>query len=268
MKLPNLPHSDSKILQLRQIEQFSDEQILVRIRERAIQARSAFIEIGKLLFVLKKRHGDSFQPYVQLANKYGPSLSNASYGAKVWEHYVDTGVLTEPDFERLTFKQCLELDRERRKGADPNSAVTTALRFSKRGNDSSSRGQRFEKYVLQLLKAKYASIAWTAPGALKRQERGLDFIGTFHHPEHGLVRRLGAQVKFHAVTNAPDELEWLRFLAGCYVQGITEALFITTGKLSADQLRDAGEARIHIIQGRDEITKQALLYGLPACPEV
>lgn len=96
----------------------------------------------------------------------------------------------------------------------------------------------------------------------------MDFIGELHNTNTGLIRRLGVQVKYHEEKRAPAELEWLRFLAGCFVRGIAEALFITTGRLSADQLREAAEGRIQVIGGRAEITRLAKKYNLPPCPSV
>jgi hypothetical protein len=46
-----------QILSFREIERFSDEQIVERIAQRVAQIQGALIEIGKLAVVWKRRHG-------------------------------------------------------------------------------------------------------------------------------------------------------------------------------------------------------------------
>ena len=68
-------------------------------------------------------------------------------------------------------------------------------------------------------------------------------------------------MKLHAANNAPTEIEWLKFLAGCFARRIERALFVTSGRLTSEQHREAGEARVIVLQGRDEINRIAQEYG-------
>lgn len=261
----------AQILTFEEINRLSDEQILERLATRAHQVRRAFIEMAKLIVVLKNRHGERFNPFehLRVILKYDKTaVDNARYATRVWQQYVQSGAMTELRFESLTFKQCLQLDRARKDGSHPADAIEALFSTSSTTNDSATRGQKFEEYVGKLLKGKYPIFARTSPGKLKQNEKGLDFIGSFHDVNHGLVRRLGVQAKCHQATESPSELEWLRFLAGCYLQGMTEALFITTGRLTSQQLREAGEAKVQVIQGRDEISRIAQQYKVEGCPDL
>jgi hypothetical protein len=129
---------------------------------------------------------------------------------------------------------------------------------------SSTRGAAFENYILGLLKKVYPNYAWYHQGIHKGNERGLDLIGSqigkiADHPQF-----IGVQVKFHAENAAPSQIEWLKFLAGCFARQIDHAVFITSGRLTSEQRREAGEARVVVIEGRKEITRIANLHGLEA----
>lgn len=124
------------------------------------------------------------------------------------------------------------------------------------------RGAAFERYVEGLLKAIYPRYTWYNQGRHKRRERGLDFIGSRLGDPEDAVGSIGVQTKFHAVTNAPTEVEWLKFLAGCFARRIDRALFLTSGRLTSEQHREAGEARVIVVEGRDEITRVAREYGI------
>jgi hypothetical protein len=71
------------------------------------------------------------------------------------------------------------------------------------------------------------------------------------------------QVKFHAPNNAPTETEWLKFLAGCFARRVESAVFITTGRLTGEQRREAQEARVVVIEGRHEVSRHAERYAVP-----
>lgn len=233
------------VLSFEEIEQLSDDQILDRLTQRVGQIRSAFIEIAKLVVVLKKRRGEMFNPfdYLRTLNYPKTAIDNARYSTRVWQFYVEAGAMTENEFEQLTFKQCLQLDDHRKRGMDPIAAIKSARAPLAPTNTNAIRGQALEDWVGKLLKKMYPNFSWTSPGKLKLYERGLDFVGTHHEPNSGLQRKIGVQVKFHQPTDCPADGEWLQFLAGCYIQRVTESLFITTGRLTAGQLREGQRSK-------------------------
>lgn len=127
---------------------------------------------------------------------------------------------------------------------------------------NSVRGAAFENYILGLLKEMYPNHAWYSQGVRKHNERGLDFIGSQVGNVAGNSQIVGVQVKFHADNTAPSQIEWLKFLAGCYARQVNLAVFITTGRLTSEQRREAGEARVVVIESRDEIKRIAKQYGV------
>ena len=127
---------------------------------------------------------------------------------------------------------------------------------------NSVRGAAFELYVLRLLKELYPYYTWYHQGQHKSSERGLDFIGSQIGRMENRAEFIGVQVKFHSQTTAPSALEWSKFLAGCFARRVDQAVFITSGRLTSDQRREAGEARVVVIEGRDEITRIASLYNI------
>lgn len=127
-----------------------------------------------------------------------------------------------------------------------------------------ARGTAFERYVLKLLKLAYPYYTWYHQGRDKKNERGLDFIGD-RIGDAGLEpRKIGVQVKFHAEKYGPNKDEWLKFLSGCFARRVDAAWFITTGKLLPEQRREAGEAGVRLVEGRDEVKRLAEHYGLEA----
>ena len=127
---------------------------------------------------------------------------------------------------------------------------------------NSARGAAFETYVLGLLKNIYADYAWYYQGIHKSRERGLDFIGSrIGNLEH-CPQFIGVQVKFHAESTAPSQLEWFKFLAGCFARRINQAVFITTGRLTSEQRREAGEANVIVIEGQPEIHRIASRHNI------
>jgi hypothetical protein len=50
--------------------------------------------------------------------------------------------------------------------------------------------------------------------------------------------------------------------SGCFARKIEQAIFVTSGRLSAEQRREAGEARVVVIEGREEISRIAKQQGL------
>ncbi len=122
---------------------------------------------------------------------------------------------------------------------------------------NSARGLAFELYTQELLKAIYPHFVWHHQGLHKLDERGLDFIGDRLGDNASEIKSIGVQVKFHKEKNSPTQMEWLKFLSGCFARRVDSAIFITTGRLSSSQYREAREANVVVIQGRKEVTRLA-----------
>lgn len=91
------------------------------------------------------------------------------------------------------------------------------------------RGEMFEQHIAVLLKRMYPKYAWIHTGHYKRNERGLDFYGAGLSQDVSGRLSIGVQVKLHEPSNAPTEIEWLKFLSGCFARRVNSALFITQG---------------------------------------
>lgn len=124
------------------------------------------------------------------------------------------------------------------------------------------RGAAFEQYIIRLLRNMYPHYTWYYQGQHKTKERGLDVIGNELGENSSGVQSIGVQIKFHASNTAPTKEEWLKFLAGCFSRRLDSAIFVTTGRLSSEQRREAGEARVTVIEGCEEITRIAKIYGI------
>ena len=124
------------------------------------------------------------------------------------------------------------------------------------------RGAAFERYVLDLLRRLHPHHAWFHQGERKSAERGLDFVGDRVGERSEGPSSIGVQAKFHRANAAPTTTEWLKFLAGCFARRIEHGIFITTDRLTTDQRREAGEARVVVIEGREEIARIAKTHGL------
>lgn len=122
----------------------------------------------------------------------------------------------------------------------------------------------FELYVMRVFQKIYPRHAWYHQGKHKLHERGLDLIGTKLGEPDAVPGVIGVQIKLHAPTNAPSQLEWLKFLAGCFSRRVDTGVFVTSGKLLADQRREAGEAQVIVIEGKEEISRISGLYGIGA----
>jgi ribosomal protein S19E (S16A) len=127
---------------------------------------------------------------------------------------------------------------------------------------NTARGAAFELYTLNFLKRMHPYYTWYHQGRRKNNERGLDFIGDRVGDSHDEPRTIGVQVKFHPENTAPNQIDWLKFLAGCFSRRVDSSIFVTSGRLTSEQRREAGEARVTIIEGRREITRLAQLFGL------
>lgn len=125
------------------------------------------------------------------------------------------------------------------------------------------RGTAFELYVLDLLRVIYPYYIWYHQGKYKKSERGLDLIGDRIGQSNEEPKNIGVQVKFHSAKYSPIQLEWLKFLSGCFARRVESAIFITTGKLSSEQRREAREANVTVVEGEQEINRLANLYKIP-----
>lgn len=124
------------------------------------------------------------------------------------------------------------------------------------------RGAVFEHHIGMLLKQMYPRYAWIHTGKYKRNERGLDFHGTRLSQDESQPSSIGVQVKLHQQNNAPTEIEWLKFLSGCFARRIGQAMFITTGRLTGEQYREAVEANVVVLSGLDEINRQCAQHSI------
>ena len=146
--------------------------------------------------------------------------------------------------------------------AEPETVVNVDTGEEEKVQSSSVRGAAFENWTLKVLRASYPFYAWYHQGVHKNNERGLDFIGERIGDSNREPKNIGVQVKFHKKSNAPTVKEWLLFLSGCFSRRVDAAIFITTGKLTGNQHREAQEARVVVIEGVDEITRIAELNGI------
>ena len=127
---------------------------------------------------------------------------------------------------------------------------------------NSAQGAAFERWVLILLWATYPYYAWYDQGRHKATERGLDFVGTRLGDSNNEARSIGVQVKLHQPNNAPTQAEWPKFLAGCFARRVESAIFVTTGRLTSAQRREAQEAKVIVLEGAAEISRLASLHSV------
>ncbi len=125
-----------------------------------------------------------------------------------------------------------------------------------------ARGAAFERWVLRFLRMAYPYYAWYHQGVHKSTERGLDFVGSRIGDASDEPRSIGVQVKLHRANNAPTQTEWLKFLAGCFARGVGSAIFVTTGRLTGEQRREAQEAGVTVVEGPDELRRLAELHRM------
>ena len=147
--------------------------------------------------------------------------------------------------------------------AVPEVAVNVDTGAEESTIPNSVKGAAFERWVMRLLRAAYPYYAWYDQGRHKSTERGLDFVGTRLGDAMDEARSIGVQVKLHKENNAPTQDEWLKFLAGCFARRVDTALFVTTGRLTSAQRREAQEAKVVVLEGTAEISRLAVLHGIP-----
>jgi hypothetical protein len=125
-----------------------------------------------------------------------------------------------------------------------------------------AQADAFERWVLRLLQSAYPYHSWYHQGAHKHHERGLDLVGTRIGEANSASRTIGVQVKLHQENHAPQQVEWLKFLAGCFARRVDEAIFITTGRLTGEQRRESQEAGVVVIEGLAEIHRIAKQFSV------
>jgi hypothetical protein len=145
-------------------------------------------------------------------------------------------------------------------GKQKELVFNTETRKNETEISNTIKGAILEKYVLGLLKQMHPYYSWFHQGIQKNNERGLDLIANKIGESQSEYKTIGVQIKNHKETSAPTKDEWLKFLAGCFVRHIDEVIFITTGKLNSEQRREAGEAKITVIEGIEELNRIAKLY--------
>ncbi len=145
---------------------------------------------------------------------------------------------------------------------EPEKVVNIDTQVEEETQSNAVRGMAFELYILDLLKAMYPYYVWYHQGSHKKHERGLDFIGDRIGESKDGPRSIGVQVKFHAEKYAPTQLEWLKFLSGCFARRVEDAIFITTGRLTGEQRREAREAEVLVVEGRKEVARLAKLHEM------
>ena len=136
----------------------------------------------------------------------------------------------------------------------------TRFKSTNIGNDHADRGHEFEIQILPLLKKMYPEIAWQHTGNLKQMERGLDYIGVNMNNHNDIY---GVQCKNHDFNNCPSDEEWVKFLAGCFTRRVTRAIFITTGRLNSNQLREVNESGIITVISGQNISSYFEKFGIP-----
>lgn len=127
---------------------------------------------------------------------------------------------------------------------------------------NAARGTAFEKWVLRFLRSAYPHYAWYHQGVHKSTERGLDFVGSRIGDAGDEPRSIGVQVKLHQTSNAPTQTEWLKFLAGCFARRVGSAIFVTTGRLTGEQRREAQEAGVTVVEGVEELRRLTELHHM------
>ncbi len=171
--------------------------------------------------------------------------------------YVDPHDPSRPGWHvTATGRAFAEAEEEHERAIDVETGAETTV------PSASAFGDAFELYVLRLLRIVYPHYAWYHQGRNKRQERGVDFVGNRLGDVGSEPGSIGVQVKFHKATNAPTNEEWLKFLAGCFARRLHSAVFVTTGRLTGEQRREAQEAKVIVIEGREEVDRIAIRHGL------
>ena len=181
-------------------------------------------------------------------------------------HYLEAMDVQRDDRTRLLASAEREkwpVQRVRKEAAELARTIEVEISVADRTTLASPSviGRNFEDFVLRLLRMLIPDHTWDRLGALKHNERGLDFVGRpFGISSDRSV--IGVQAKSHAEHHTPTELEWLKFLAGCFTRRVTKALFITTGRLTSEQYREAGESELVTVIAGEELSHLVAKHGL------
>jgi hypothetical protein len=193
----------------------------------------------------------------QILSEQGKAtLRNLINKYAVWEGYVFPYDKDNPNW-RLTDAGKKSIENQ---GNQKELVFNTETKTEEMEISNTVKGAILERYVLGLLKTMHPFYSWFHQGIQKNNERGLDLIANRIGESQSEYKTIGVQIKNHKETSAPTEKEWLKFLAGCFVRHIDEVIFVTTGKLNSEQRREAGEAKITVIEGIDELNRIATLY--------
>jgi hypothetical protein len=88
---------------------------------------------------------------------------------------------------------------------------------------------QYEQYILSLFKKVRPESSWEHLGKHKHSEMGMDILGEANIS--GKHHKIGIQVKCYEEDNYVSNEDWKNFLAGCTIHRVTEAYFITTGRI-------------------------------------
>jgi hypothetical protein len=230
-----------------------DQQVLIALNEIVAKGGTASMT-------------DLYVPLERWLNEKGQTLSSqgkASYRFFVNKVAVEAGYLYAYDKDDPGWR----ITPQGREYVNADHDLTESTLNVDTGQEeeilsNTARGAAFEQYVQKILTAAYPHYAWYHQGIHKRNERGLDFLGNRIGDAFDEPKSIGVQVKFYAAKSAPTQLEWLKFLSGCFTRRVESAIFVTTGKLTGEQRREAQEARITIVEGREEISRLANLHSI------
>lgn len=174
---------------------------------------------------------------------------------------VSAGLIEPHDPDRPGWRITPEGRESARQGPCLEAVVRVATGRQEQSATNAASGLAFERYVLELLKLMYRRYAWYHQGVHRREQRGIDLLGSRLGDEQTGPRTVGAQVKHHGDGRSLAPAEWRSFLAGVAARRLDQALFVTTGRLTGEQRREAHEAEVIVIEGRDEVTRIAAEFG-------
>lgn len=112
----------------------------------------------------------------------------------------------------------------------------------------------------------YRTYAW--PKALipphpGEAPRGLDFVGTRVHADTRAPNTIGIHVHCAKADTFLSQDVWRQFLAESFICRLDHAIFITTGRISPAQWKEATQARVTIIEGVEQLQRIADTLEMP-----
>ncbi len=128
--IPILP----AVLSMAEILSLSPSARLVRFADRSTVSQRAFAEMGKLHYAISAglTAGQTVYGELRKGGVKDSTISNASYASKVWD-LVQSGHLSEPQFDTFSFADCLAVVRvispksKRQLGPEEVAALVTAM---------------------------------------------------------------------------------------------------------------------------------------------